>query len=184
MEKDDAQEILVNAMGCLFNEAEMEAIIAEANGISREKYNKINEDGLELPDCIKKYRELNRKKQYHEEKLIKHELKEKGILSSIPPALLLVYTYYPLFQEDYELLKVNGYLEETKNGLKWLKTNKCLSEYFGYQVHKCERTPWQAIEILFGVKNLKNSFSRDGEQSKEYRELNKILVRKNTPESK
>jgi len=41
MEKDDANEILANAMGCLFNEAEIEATIAESNGISRKKLNKI-----------------------------------------------------------------------------------------------------------------------------------------------
>jgi hypothetical protein len=162
----------------------MEVSIAEANGISRNKYNELIYEGLELPECIKKYREINRKKQLHEEKLIKHELKENGLLASKPPALLLVFTYYPLFQEDYKLLLKNEYFIETQNGLKWLKTKKSLAEYFGYQVQRCERTPWQAIEILFEVKNLKNSFNQDGEKSPDYKELNKILVRRNTPKSK
>ena len=183
MDRKEATELIVSAMGILSIEAEMEAIAAESNGISRNEYNKIIEEGLELPECIKEYRELSRKKQYHEERLIRQELKEKGKLASYPPALLLVWTYYPLFFEDFELLKEKGYLDEKENGLKWLKSKRCLAQYFGYQIQKCERTPWQVIEILFEVDDLQNSF-KDSEQSKDYRKLKEILVRKSTPVSK
>jgi hypothetical protein len=79
MEKQAAQDLLANAMGSLFAEAEIEAGIAEAAGISREEYNKIIEDGLELPECIKKYRETNRKRKFYEEKLLKAELNEQVV---------------------------------------------------------------------------------------------------------
>jgi uncharacterized protein with von Willebrand factor type A (vWA) domain len=187
MEKQEAQEILVNAMGSLFAEAEIEAGIAEAAGISREKYNKIIEDGLELPEAIKKYRENNRKRKYFEEKLITHELKESGELL-IKPTLILVFSHFPQFQQDYELLKSNGYLNETVNGLEWTKTKKSLAEYFGNLPRKIDNVQWKDIENLFDAKGLKNSFSPNGtsytkKQSKDYEELLKILPR-NTPKGK
>jgi hypothetical protein len=76
MEKQEAQEMLVNAMGSLFIGVEIEATIAEKIGISREEYNKIIETGAELPECIKEYRRLNLMRQMNEEALIKSELKE------------------------------------------------------------------------------------------------------------
>jgi hypothetical protein len=94
MEKQEAQEILVNAMGSLFAEAEIEAGIAEAAGISREDYNKIIENGLELPDYIKKYRESNRKRKLYEEKLLKAELNDQLLENAelkpddIPPPVI------------------------------------------------------------------------------------------------
>jgi hypothetical protein len=192
MEKDDANEILVNAMGVLFSESEMEVSIAEANGISRNKYNEIIEKGLQLPECIRKYREINRKKRLYEEKLIKHELKEKGEIAEFmyKPALLDVFSNYPRFRQEYEILKANEYLIETENGLKWRKTKQSLAEYFGNlplsRETKKNNVPWKAIEILFGVKDLKNSFSNNGNahgktQSKDYKKLLEIL---STPISK
>jgi hypothetical protein len=93
MEKQEAQEVLVNAMGSLFAEAEIEAGIAEAADISREEYNKIIENGLELPDCIKKYREINQKRKFYEEKLFKSELNDQLLQNAevkpkdIPPSI-------------------------------------------------------------------------------------------------
>jgi hypothetical protein len=190
MEKQEAQEVLVNTMGSLSAEAEIEAGIVEAAGISREKYNKIIEDGLELPDCIKKYRENNRKRKYFEEKLIIHELKGSGELLT-KPTLILVFSHFPQFQQDYELLKSNGYFKETANGLEWQKSKQALAEYFGNLPQKTRKVPWKNIENLFGVEGLKNSFSTNGtsyspytkEQSKDYKELLKIFPR-NTPTGK
>jgi hypothetical protein len=56
-------------------------------------------------------------------------------------------------------LKANEYLIETDNGLKWRKTKQSLAEYFGNlplsRETKRNNVPWKAIEILFGVKDLK-----------------------------
>jgi hypothetical protein len=182
MEKQESLELLANAMGILSSEAEIEANIAEASGISREEYNHIIEFGLELPDCIKKYRENNKKRMFHEERLIKQELKESGELLS-KPALIRVFADYPDFQEDYELLKTNGFFSETQNGLKWEKSKQSLAEYFGYLPlpHSTKNRPWKNIEILFNEQDLKNSFSSNGNAhrkllSKDYEELTELKI--------
>jgi hypothetical protein len=188
MDKKTANEILVSALGILSAEAEMEAIYAKAHGISRNKYNKMIEEGLELPECIKKYRELNRKRQYYEEKIIKNELRERGELEP-NPALAVVFLLFPQFQQDYEIMK-NGYITETETGLKWEKSIQSLAEYFGkLPLPQNRKTrPWKDIEILFNVKDLKNSFSNNGNSygkkiSKDYEELQKKLPR-NIPKGK
>ncbi len=186
MNKDDAQ-IFVNAISSSFIDTEIEASIAEANGISREEYNKIIWDDLELPDCIKKYKELNRQKQYHEEKLIKHELKESEELLT-KARLIRVFALYPQFQEDYNLLKEHNYFTETELGLKWnvqTKSKQALAEYFGNLPlpPKRKNRPWKEIELLFDTDGLKHNFSRNGNefkgQSKEYSKILQILSRKN-----
>ena len=190
MDADDARNLLVNAMGSLFVEAEMEATIAEANGLSRNEYNKMIEEGLELPEYIKKYRELNRQKQLYEERLIKHELKESGELLT-KSRLIQVFALYPQFQEDYKLLKEHGYIAETELGLKWQKKKQALAEYFGKLPKQTEKVPWKEIENLFEVKNLKNNLSKNGNVyknlSEDYIKLQTILPRKDLasiPESK
>jgi len=76
MEKQEVQE-LVNVMGCLSLELEIETQIAENVGISREEYNRRIENDEEMPECIEKYREANRQRKIFEEKLITHELRER-----------------------------------------------------------------------------------------------------------
>ena len=83
MDKQESRELLVNAMGSFFAEAKIEAQIAENAGISREEYNRIVENDLELPECIKKYRETNRQRKIYEEKILTHEIKERGELGTI-----------------------------------------------------------------------------------------------------
>jgi hypothetical protein len=77
MEKQEALELLGNAMGSLSAEAEIEAQIAENAGISREEYNRIIGNDEEIPDCIKKYREINRKRKYYEGKLLNAEITDQ-----------------------------------------------------------------------------------------------------------
>jgi len=188
MEKQEAQELLVNAMGSLFTEAEIEAQIAEAAGVSREELNKIIENGEEMPECIKNYRKINQQRKTFEEKLITHELREKGELADKSnPALNVVFSYYPQFQQEYEILKTIEYISETGNGLKWQKTKQSLAEYFGNlplsRETKKNNVQWKAIEVLFGVKDLKHSFSNNGNsygknKSKDYKRLIEILGKK------
>jgi len=189
MDKQEANEILVSAMGSLFTEAEIEAQIAETSGISREELNKIIENGEEMPECIKKYREINRQRKTFEEKLITHELRENRELVA-KPTLLVVFSHFPQFQQDYEILKIYGYISETEKGLEWKKTIQSLAEYFGnLPLPYIRKTrPWKDIEILFGIKHLKNSFSKNGNAFKnnpsiDYEKLQKILSR-NTPNGK
>ena len=187
MDKQKANEILVNGMGSLFAEAEIEAQIAELAGISRDELNMIIMNGEEMPECIKKYREQNQKRKVFEEKLITHELKEKGEIAGVnyKPALVIVFSIYPQFQQDYEILKSNGYFTETENGLQWEKSKQSLAEYFGYlprpRETKKNNVPWKEIERLFSLdKPLKNSFSNNGNpygksQSDDYIKIKKLL---------
>jgi len=182
MDAQDARDLLVNAMGSLFAEAEMEATLAEANGLSKNEYNKIIEEGLELPEFIKKYRTLNKQRQLHEEEIIKHQLRETSELLT-KPKLIHVFILYPQFQEDYKLLKKHNYIMTTEHGLKWIKTIQSLAEYFGNLPITTKRKSWKAIEDLFEVKDLKHHFSQNGsatkKQSKDYEALQSLLSRKN-----
>jgi hypothetical protein len=74
---EQKKQDLLNTMGYLAKEAKIEVDIAENAGISRTEYNRIIENGGELPDCIKKYREDNQVKQTYEEALIESALKEQ-----------------------------------------------------------------------------------------------------------
>jgi hypothetical protein len=181
MDKKEENEILVVGMGVLFEDVEIEAQIAENAGISREEYNRIIENELELPECINKYQKINRQRRIYEEKIITHELRKKGELVA-KPALIVVFSYYPQFQKEYDILKDNGYLTETENGLKWEKTKLALAQYFGSLTLPIKRKtrPWKAIEILFGENDLKNSFSSNGNEFKnkeceDYKALKRIL---------
>jgi len=177
MDTEDARDLLVNAMGILATEAEMEATIAEANGMARNEYNRLLEEGLELPEYIKEYRERNKQRQLFEERLVKHELKEKGELLT-KPKLLVVFALYPQFEKDYGLLKKHGYFTETELGLKWLKSNQSLAEYFARNCKHKDNVKWKELENLFDMSNLKNSYSSNGgdrKPSKDYAALLTIL---------
>jgi hypothetical protein len=182
MEKDNTKEMLVNGMGSLFTEIEIEARIAESVGISREELNKKIENDEEMPECIMKYGEINRQRRLFEERLLTDELKEKGEHISKPSILYVVFSYYPQFEEHYEILKSNGYITEIENGLKWGSSKQALAEYFGNLSIPLKRKtrPWKDIEILFGESDLKNSFSSNGNpfknpQSDGYTKLLEIL---------
>jgi hypothetical protein len=158
MEKQEAREILVNAMGSLFAEAEIEAGIAEVAGISREEYNKIIETGLELPDCIKKYRENNKKRQFHEEKLLKAELNDKLLNDAkfepddIPP---------PVIKSMIDA----GVLAKTKNMegeyplSKGYKDRKAIEWIFNYSGYEDEITP-QLYYKFVSTKCLQSTIER------------------------
>ena len=76
--------------------------------------------------------------------------------------IMQVSSYYTSFQKDLSLLRENGFVEDNGDYLHWEKSKKSLSEYFGYQ-----KTPakWGCVEILFNVRDLKNSFSTNGNAS-------------------
>lgn len=87
-----------------------------------------------------------------------------------------VMTIYPKFKKDYEILIENNYMRKSKDTLQWLKSKQSLSEYFGHQKKPAR---WKPIENLFNIKDLKNSYSTNGSQTKgksaDYEELLKIL---------
>jgi hypothetical protein len=96
---------------------------------------------------------------------------------------LKIFYEYPQFAKDLSLLKNHGYVDDRNNGYKWLKSKVSLSEYFGHQKKTAQ---WKIIEDLFDEKDLKNSFSSNGnaygkkKPSKDYTYLLEIL---NTPQS-
>jgi hypothetical protein len=76
-----------------------------------------------------------------------------------------LFLYYPDFESDYETL-LQGYMRETDNGLQWLKSKQSLAEYFGNLPKKGKNHKWADIEKLFNEKNLRQSFSRNGNSYK------------------
>jgi hypothetical protein len=99
-----------------------------------------------------------------------------------------VFLFYPEFKKDYQLLKRKKFLERNGDRLRWLRSKKSLSEYFGYQVRGRDKeyVDWKFIEAIFEVTDLKNSFSKNGDAygkslSNDYKKWTEI---KNTPEGK
>jgi hypothetical protein len=76
-----------------------------------------------------------------------------------------LFLYYPDFESDYETL-LKDYMQENVNGLQWLKSKQSLAEYFGNLPKKGENHKWADIEKLFNEKNLRQSFSRNGNSYK------------------
>jgi hypothetical protein len=66
--------------------------------------------------------------------------------------------------------------------ITWEKTTQSLAEYFGNQKNNGGNINWKCIELLFGKKGLRNSFSKNGntfkKTSKDYEQW---LIIKNTP---
>ena len=126
MDKQESQE-LGNAMGYLFAETEIEAQFAEAAGFSREEYNRRIENDEEMPDFIKKYRETNRQRKAYEEKIITHELKEKGELGVNHARLDNPQWIKEQTEHTIALLEAKKHIKKvkTKNGNVeyWLATN-------------------------------------------------------------
>ncbi|MDR1287107.1 MAG: hypothetical protein LBK08_05825 [Treponema sp.] len=123
---------------------------------------------LLLWDMAKRYRE--------NEKTLEDYQKEE----EPPREADQVFLFYPEFKRDYQLLEGGKFLERNGDRLKWLKSKKSLSEYFGYQKKaKGRNAEWKSIEALFEVTGLKNSFSNNGDAygknpSKDYKNLLEI----------
>jgi hypothetical protein len=98
------------------------------------------------------------------------------------PGISAVFLEYPKFKNDLSLLIKHEYINLDGDRLKWKKSKKSLSEYFGNQKKRGENADWKSIELLFDVKGLKNNFSNNGnvykKQSKDYE---KLIELKNTP---
>ena len=102
------------------------------------------------------------------------------------PALMVVFSHFRQFQQDYETLKTDYITEITKNAetvLKWEKSKVSLAQYFGIHLNQKSadknKIPWKEIEILFGVKGLKNSYSgNDKKPSKDFVKLQEALSSK------
>jgi len=133
MDKNELQELLVNAMGSLFAEAEIEAQIAETAGFSREEYNRLIEKGEEMPDCIKKYREINRQRKLYEEKIIGTEINQKLIddtekTDTCPPVIKSMIdagVLKDIKNENEKYIKNDGYND--KKAIQWI------INYSGYE---------------------------------------------------
>jgi len=103
------------------------------------------------------------------------------------PALMVVFSHFRQFQQDYEILKSNGYITETAGDiLKWEKSKVSLSQYFGTHLHSKltgkNQVQWKEIEILFDVKGLKNSHTGNNKKlSKDLVKLQKILSKRIPP---
>ncbi len=63
-------------------------------------------------------------------------------------------------------------MECKEDGLHWLKKKQCLAEYFGDQKFPNE---WKAVENAFDESGLKALFNGKQYESKDYRELKKLL---------
>jgi hypothetical protein len=117
----------------------------------------------------------------------KKEKAPDGIVPMQRPTVLnVVFSEYPEFEKDFDLLLSNEYIAESPDGgLGWQKSKKSLSEYFGYQTTKNVR--WKFIEQAFGVKGLKHQFSRNGDvygkkHSRDYRAW--LEIKNGLPESR
>jgi hypothetical protein len=92
---------------------------------------------------------------------------------------------FPKFNEDYPILKENGYLLETEQGLQWQKSKQSLAEYFHSIAPANKNMSWKLLEAIFNKSDLKNSLSRNGSEfkktSKDFEQWEKI---KNTPKGK
>jgi len=106
-------------------------------------------------------------------------LKNEHDVSEKNEGTLTLFTLYPEFKKDYQLLFNNKYLEIRENGLLWKKSIVSLSEYFrSIKPTKMKRIIWKTIETIFDVENLKRNVDKP---SKDFINWQKI---KNTPVSK
>jgi hypothetical protein len=72
--------------------------------------------------------------------------------------LLLIFSEYPDFRNDYQLLIKSEYVYKPNDGnISWIKSKQSLAEYFRGITGKGSNTKWVIIEKLFKVKNLKES---------------------------
>lgn len=127
-----------------------------------------NKTLFELTDSI--ITELEEWQSYFLEESIKEDQNKYS------PQEIAVMAIYPSFKKDYEVLTKNNYMRKIGDTLQWLRSKQSLSEYFG---HQKKPTNWKIIENLFSVKDLKNSFSSNGCNTKgkslDYIDLMKIL---------
>ncbi|GHT62012.1 hypothetical protein FACS1894109_20780 [Spirochaetia bacterium] len=78
-----------------------------------------------------------------------------------------LFIFYPQFKKDYELLKNKKFIEETPDGIRRCRgrSKKFLADYFGDQKPK-GAWGWDWIETAFDEKDLRNSYSRNGNAHK------------------
>jgi hypothetical protein len=77
--------------------------------------------------------------------------------------------YYPQFDDDYELLIENGFIEPQEGGFFKLKDGvhkQFLAEYFHSIKPDNKKMEWQLIEKIFRTKGLANNLSRNGNEYK------------------
>jgi hypothetical protein len=156
---------------------------------------KLIDQDLRLWDMVNRYRENEKTLEDYERilALTIHPAAQTATTNDIqkeeepPREADHVFLFYPEFKRDYRLLEREKFLERNGDRLKWLKSKKSLSEYFGYQKKaKGGNAEWKSIEALFEVTDLKNSFSNNGDVygknlSKDYKNLLEI---KNTLKGK
>jgi len=98
-----------------------------------------------------------------------------------PLAVLTIGQSYPCFLEHYAALQNGGYIAETKNGLRWEKSKQSLAEYFDAIKPKERKHNWATLENFFGVKDLKQAASQNGnpfkgKKSRDFDALRKIIT--------
>jgi hypothetical protein len=101
--------------------------------------------------------------------------------SVTPQAVLVIGQSYPCFLEHYAALQNEGYIAETKNGLRWEKSKQSLAEYFDAIKPQERKHNWATLENFFGVKDLKQAASQNGnsfkgKKSRDFDTLKKIIT--------
>lgn len=96
---------------------------------------------------------------------------------SFTPAENILMMYYSQFFEERQILIDNSYMKVENGKLFWLKDDKCLAEYFGYQKSTDGNNHWKEIETAFNKKNLAQQFSnsQNSKKSSDYDDLLKII---------
>jgi hypothetical protein len=102
-------------------------------------------------------------------------------LPEIPGYVLSIAGYYPKFINHYPELENAEYIRVTDTGLQWLKSKQSLAEYFSAIKPEDKSNNWKILENIFGMKDLRNAASQNGnvfkgKKSKDFKEL-QIITR-------
>jgi hypothetical protein len=100
----------------------------------------------------------------------------------IPSFVLSIVGYYPQFIDHYPKLETAEYIRATDTGLQWLKSKQSLAEYFSAIKPKDKSNNWKILENIFGMKDLRNAASQNGnvfkgKKSKDFEGLQEIITR-------
>ena len=150
MEKQEEKELFVSCIGYSALETEIEAQIAENAGISREEYNRIIENDLEMPECIKKYRETIIKKMAYEEKILEARISEQ--FSQIPESVIEDITQ----EQNLELAEENVTPQIISEYVEREKMPPLIQKMYDDKVISGERINgrWVILKYKKGIKTL------------------------------
>jgi hypothetical protein len=98
-----------------------------------------------------------------------------------PNNIELLFRVCPSFRTHYDIMKSHGVIEESVPGhLKWNKDKIALGEYFEWLQKEQQRKQWAAVELVFGVRNLRQYLHNHkemqrGKPSKDFEEIMRLL---------